>query len=376
MPPGKLGKFVLLGLLLSITACRSSDRATDRLAEDTAAAQEITEDLTLANITLNQADEQGRSIWQVKAASATYSPDRETATVVNPDGQLYQDGKPVFRVQGQRGTIHQNGKRLRLEGQIVATDLRSGAILKGNQLEWQPEQDLLVVRNGLTGTHPQIRASATEARVYSRRQRMELSGNVIALVRDPSLRMQAEHLIWQMDQQKVTSDRPAQIQQLRGQQTIAQAQSDRAEVDLKAKVVTLTQQAQLVQQDPPLQINSNALRWNVATQIVDATQPVTVQQLQQRVTVTADRGRMNLQQKIVDLMQNVRAVGQRNRSELRTDRLIWKVTTQEITADGNVVYTQASPVMNVRGPRAVGRLENQTIVLSGGRVETQIIPNP
>lgn len=373
---GKFGTLLSLALLLSLTACRSSDRASDRLAEDSAAAQQVTENLTLANITLNQSDEQGRTLWQVKAQSATYSPNQETASVTNPDGQLFQDGKAIYRVQAQRGTVEQNGERIRLDGAIVATDLQSGAILKGNELSWEPKQDLLIVRNGFTGTHPQLQLSASEARLNNRQRRMELIGKVIAIVRDPSLRVQAERLVWLIDQQKVNSDRPAQVQQLRGQQTIAQARSDRGAIDLKTKVVTLTQNAQLVQQDPPLQVNSNALTWNVSNQIIDATQPVSVQQLQQRITITADRGRMNMQQKIVDLQQNVKAAGQRNRSQLTTDRLLWQINTQQITAEGNVIYSQANPAINVRGPRAVGRLENQTIVLSGGRVETQIIPNP
>jgi LPS export ABC transporter protein LptC len=374
--PTQLSIQLLLALMLLITvgSCRQRDQATKQLAEDTAAAKDITENLTLANITLQQANDKGQTLWQVKATEATYSPDRKTAEVRNPDGELYQDGKPVFRVRAERGVVEQNGESVRLSGRIVATDIRSGAVLKGDELEWQPRRDTLIVRNQLVGTHPQIQISAAEARVYSRKQQMELLGPVVVVTRDPSLRLQAQHLLWQVAQQKIISDRPTQIQRLSGKQVTSQAQSDRADVDLKAKTVNLIQNANLQLQDPPLQVSGNALLWNLKDETVIASQPVTIQHRQQQVTVTADRGRMNLQQKLVYLTQNVQAVGQANNAQLKSDSLSWNVSTQEVVADGNVLYTQADPVMNVRGPRAVGKLRNRTIVLSGGRVETQIIP--
>jgi LPS export ABC transporter protein LptC len=365
---------VLLFLLVGAGACGGRNRAEERLAEDSAAAQDISGNLTLSNITLEQADEQGRTLWQVKAVEATYSPDQKTAEVTSPDGELYQDGKPVFRVQADRGEVEQNGNRIHLTGNIVATDIRSGAVLRGNELEWQPKQDLLIVRNNLTGTHPQIRASATEARVFSRQRRMELSGRVIALTTDPNLRMEAEHVIWEIDKQMVLSDRPAQVQRLQGRQVIGQARGDKAEINLQAKTVTLTQNGQLTLQDPPIQVASNSMTWNLKDETLNANQPVTVQHRQQRVTVTADRGRMNLREKMIYMTQNVHAVGQRNRSQLDTDSLTWNVDSQQINAEGNVFYSQADPPMNLRGARAVGKLQDQTIVVSGGRVVTQIVP--
>ena len=47
----------------------------------------------------------------------------------------------------------------------------------GNELEWLPKEDVLVVRNNLTGENKQVTASAKEARVFSRAKRMELFGS-------------------------------------------------------------------------------------------------------------------------------------------------------------------------------------------------------
>jgi LPS export ABC transporter protein LptC len=364
----------LLLLCTTASSCGQRDRASERLAEDSAAAQQSTEDLTLANITLQQSDNKGQTLWQVKAEQATYSPDRKTATVTYPNGVLYQDGKPVFRVKSDQGQVEQNGELIRLSGKIVAIDLRSGTVVKGDELDWRPQQDTLVVRNHLVGTHRQLQAMATEARIYSRKHQMEFLGNVVVVTRDPDLRLQGQHFTWLMDQQKVVSDRPAQVQQLAGRQVTGQAQSEQALVDLKAKTIALKQNGQLLLQDPPLQINSNNLFWRLKDQIVNANQPVTVRQHQQNITVTADRGQMDLRQQLVNLTQNVQAAGQRNRSQLSSDRLSWNMKTQDILAQGNVVYTQVNPVTTVKAPRATGKFQGQTIVLGGGRVETEIVP--
>ncbi len=86
---------------------------------------------------------------------------------------------------------------------------------------------------------------------------------------------------------------------------------------------------------------------------------------------------MDLEPRVARFTGNVRAIGQRNDSDLASDTLVWTIPTQQLVAEGNVVYNQADPPATVRGPRAVGRLQNRTVVISGGRVVTEIVPpNP
>lgn len=147
----------------------------------------------------------------MKAKQATYSKDRRVAQVENPSGDLFQDGKSVYQITAKEGEIEQDGEQLFLKGQIVATDPRNKLVLRGNELEWRPKEDLLIVRNQLTGSHPQVQAVAQEARVFSRTGRIELQGKVEANTSDPVLQMRTEHLIWQIREQKLIGDRPLEI---------------------------------------------------------------------------------------------------------------------------------------------------------------------
>ncbi len=367
---------LLILLLFGTAACRRN-QATEPLESDVADSP-VDSNLTFNNITLEQANEQGETVWKVKADQATYSPDRRLARVTNPDGELFQDGEPVFRVQAERGDIRQDGQKIFLRGKIVATDIRSGAILRGDELEWLPQEDVLLVRDNLTGTHPQVTVSAQEGRVLSREQRMELSGQVVANAQDPRLRLRSEEVVWEMEEQRVVSDRPVQIHRLAGNQVTDRARGETGEINLETQVATLQQNAQLALQDPPLQISSDALIWNLANETVVSNEPINIVHRERQVRFAANQGRMDLQRNLFYLITNVRAVGQRDRSRLTSDRLTWNVETQQVIAEGNVNYRQSEPAVTLRGQRAVGRLEEETIVVSGGdsgnRVVTEIIP--
>lgn len=366
-----LGIVVITGLV----ACEDQSPTANKSTQATSSeqVQNIESNLTFNDVTLEQADEQGRSVWKMKAGQATYSKDKKVASVQSPSGELFQDGKPVYQIRAQQGEIQQDGKQLFLKGQIVATDPRNGLVLRGNELEWLPQQDLLIVRNQLTGTHRQVQAVAQEARVFSRASRVELQGRVVANATDPVLQMRTEHLIWQIPEQKLIGDRPIQIDRYEGKKITDRATGNSSEVNLKTKIVKLKQNAQLALLEPPLQVASNSMIWNLNTETLAADQPVRIVHPQQ-LTVTANQGRMDLQKEIVYLTGDVYGVGQRRQS-IKSKALTWYVPSQLVEAEGNVVYKQVEPPVSFTGQKAVGKLQEQNIVVSGGRVETEIIPS-
>ncbi len=374
-----IGLPCVLLVLLGLGSCRQESRGANRLAEDTAAAQQVDPNLTFNNITLEQPDEKGQTLWKVRAKQAVYTPDKQLAKVQSPSGELYQDGKPAYKIQAKEGEIRQDGNRIFLRGDVVATDVESGSVMRGNELEWRPKQDLMIVRGNLRGTHPKLTLSANEGRVQRRQQRVELSGNIIAETRDePKLKLQGEKMVWLMQQDRLVSDRPVQAQRIANNtQVTDQANGDTAEVLIGSRIATLRKNARVLTVDPPLLVTGNSLIWNLKRQTIEADQPVTVVHQQEQTTLTADRARMDLEPRVARFTGNVRAIGQRNDSDLASDTLVWTIPTQQLVAEGNVVYNQADPPATVRGPRAVGRLQNRTVVISGGRVVTEIVPpNP
>lgn len=365
----------LLGAIaiLSISGCNGQNRSVQEVSQASSPPPKNQKDLSFNNITLEQADEQGRPVWSVKGKQATYSREQKVAQVQNPTGELFQDGKVVYKVSAQTGEVRQDGKSLFLKGQIVATDPVNGVVLRGNEVEWRPQEDLLLVRDRITGKYRQVQAVAQEARVYSRKAQIDLQGKVIAQASDPALQMRTERLTWYIKQQKLVGNRPIEIDRYQGKTISDRATANGAEVNLDTKIATLQPKAQLISSEPPLQVNSNSLSWNLNAETVTTNQPLKVVHRQQQVTLNAKQGRMDLNKEIVYLTGNVDAIGQRGQ-KLKSQNLTWYVPTQLVEATGDVVYNQIDPPASFTGQKAVGKLQEQNVVVSGGTVVTKIVP--
>jgi len=64
-----IGVVVVLGLVVGSLASEEQNK-------DTSSVENVESNLTFNDVTLEQADEQGRSVWKVKAEEATYSKDK------------------------------------------------------------------------------------------------------------------------------------------------------------------------------------------------------------------------------------------------------------------------------------------------------------
>ncbi len=370
---GATSVFILVAMLLGLVGCGAQSRPVNQSAQNSSSEPAVENNLTFNDITLDQADEHGSRLWKVKAKHAIYSQDKKIAQLQSPRGELFQDGKVAYQITATQGELQQDGKQLFLKGQIVATDPQNGVVMHGNELEWQPAEDLLIVRNHLTITHRQVQAVAQEAHVFSRAHRMELQDRVVAQAPAPQVQMRTEHLIWQIQQQKMISDRPVQIERFKGKAITDRGTANQGEFNLKTKIATLKPNAQVSLLDPPLQIASNSMSWNLNTETVTADQPVRMVHRQQQLTASANRGRADLKKQIVYLTGDAYAVGQRGQS-IKANQLVWHLPSQEFEAEGNVFYRQLKPPVSFTGPKAKGKLQDQNIVVSGGRVVTDIIP--
>ncbi|MFQ4140305.1 LPS export ABC transporter periplasmic protein LptC [Nodosilinea sp. PGN35] len=337
--------------------------------------------LTLRDVTLEQPDDQGQLLWRVRGREVTYSSDQQVAFITRPDGELFQDGEVIYDVIADTGEVRENGSVILLRGNIVATGVKNGSILKGNEMEWRPQDDVLIMRDQITGTHPQLRAVADEARVFNRENRMELAGNVVANTvvadtqSDPWLKLQAQELVWFWADERIDSAQPLRVEQFKRNAITDVVVGQRGTVNLANQLVALRGQVAMQMLEIPLNMTSEALDWQVAEEQVTVNQPLTLVHPENRIRVTARQGRMDLAEQQIFLSQDVVAVGEANQSRMTSDRLNWNVDTQTLVAEGSVNYRQVNPNVNLNGARAVGRLDDQTVVVDGGRVVTEIVPN-
>ncbi|NEO33712.1 MAG: LPS export ABC transporter periplasmic protein LptC [Symploca sp. SIO3C6] len=368
--------FGLLVMATILSACEGKSNTSEAL-KNNSAETEVEASLVLKNVTLDQVDNQGLPLWKVKAKQATYSQDQKTALVNNPTGDLFQDGEVVLQVSAKSGEVKQDGETVFLKDEVIATDLRNGAVFKGDELEWRPQEDLLVVRNNLQGNHPQLQASAKEGRYFSRQQRLELFGQVAALSKEPNFQMKTEHLVWLIQAQKLIGPVRTQMERYKNNTLSDRVEADKSEFNQKTNTVTLKQNVQLTSLEPPMLMSSNSVVWNLDAQTAASDQPVQIIDQQEKLTVTANQGQIDLEREVANFTGGVQGIADRNQAKLYANQLRWDIPTQNMQASGNVIYQQIDPPLLTTGAAAVGKLQDQSIVVNSGAgkpVITEIIP--
>ena len=336
--------------------------------------------LKLDDLVLEQAGDDGQLLWKLKAKKATYNRDKKEGEILDLSGELYQDGKPAFKISAKKGSILGDGKVLMLKENIVAIALKDGVELKGNEMEWKPKEDLMAIKNKFTATHKKIKLEAKEGQYFSRKRQANLSGKIVADVKEQKLNLQTEKLTWLLEPETIESNSPIAIERTPEKGIVDRAKAEKGSYNLKTNVATLETNVNIAVAKPDLKITGQELTWDTKQQIVMAQKPMSAFSPVDQVTVSGDRGEVKLKERIIYLNQNVKGASQKNQSNIATDRLTWFLDSQTFEAEGNVIYRQASPAANLVGKTAKGNLNTQDVTISGGngsddRVIIDIVPN-
>ncbi len=372
----RLARFLLLGLLITIAACQTQSQQPPKETEKITNSVEE-ERLVLKNATLEQSDDEGNILWQIEAQQAVYSDDKQTAQLQDLKGKLFRKGEVVLQVTAKEGEIHDNGEKIFLRHKIVATDPRNSAVIRGEEIEWIPEDDVLIVSKNLTGSNEQVQAAAKSGKYFTSEQLLELKGQIVATTKEPNLQMKTEFLSWEVANKKVRGNQKIQIDRFEDKTITDRIVADKSEVNLETKVAVLQNNVDFKSLEPLVQIATNSAIWNVDARTVLSDQPVRIVHHKESLTLTANEGIADLKQEIVRLKGGVQGISQRNKGNLYANQLTWEIPTQIVRAQGNIIYRQTNPNLDLKGAQAVGRLQDETLVVTGGsntRVVTEIIP--
>jgi LPS export ABC transporter protein LptC len=336
--------------------------------------------LKLDDLVLEQAGDDGQLLWKLKAKKATYNRDKKEGEILDLSGELYQDGKPAFKISAKKGSIVGDGKILMLKDNIVAVAIKDGVELKGNEMEWKPKEDVMTIKNKFTATHKKMNLEAKEGEYFSRKRQANLSGAIVANVKEPKLKLQTEKLTWLLEPETIESNSPIAIERTPEQGIVDRAKAEKGSYNLKTNVAKLETNVTIAMAKPNLNVTGQELTWDTKQQIIMAPKPMTAYSPADQVTISGDRGEVKLKERIAYLNQNVKGSSQKNQSNISTDQLTWFLDSQTFEAEGNIVYRQASPAANLVGKTAKGNLNTQDVTISGGnesdnRVIIDIVPN-
>lgn len=386
-------------MLFGLRTCVSS---RGDLTDFSGADEAIDAELSLQAVTLEQPDVDGSLLWRLEADSVTYIPETQRAELRELKGEFYEEGKKVYTVVADEGEVEQNGNTLFLRGNLVATRIEDDLILEGELLKWEPKQGLLRMgdfedeaasddegtagrprsRSPVTISNPKLQAVAQSLVVNNKQNRVNMDGGVTARSKaEPWLTFASEALVWLTDQSLIRADQQLVVERFATDDD--EVPTDRlvggsgtAQID--ENIVTVEESVQLDSLAEGISVESDRAVWDVAAQTVAMDQPVDIAQPARQLTASASQASLDLAEQIIYLIGSVRANGAKNDTRLVADRVTWRTSTQEVEAEGNVRYQQAAnPEATLSGPRAIGNIEDGTLVVLGdesGDVITEIVP--
>jgi LPS export ABC transporter protein LptC len=381
--------------------------------KDSSADNPATENrLSIDNFSLEQSNAQGKLWWKMKAKKASYTIDRKVAQVKDLAGELYQDGQVIMKLTAQTADVIQDGEKVTLRGDVTTTETRNQLVVVSQELEWQPNQDLLTISKGVRATHPKAQMTADRGTYVSRQQRLELFDKIIAVAPAENIRLQTSYLTWDVDTANISGDKPVRIDRFKEGKQIEQVNADSisynidkqvaklggsskvkfnsieqamkveansATWEIKPSIVALQEKIRFDGTKPIMRVTSNNARWNIKQQLITASNALEIFDQAEQATFTANSGSLDLAKNIAVLNGNARGSSTRNQAKIQAEKITWDITTQQITGKGQIRYQQTDPALKVNGAEALGKLQDQSVVVTGNGkdfVETQIIPSP
>ena len=351
--------------MLAVVGCQQSNSNTSgsRISESRTQTQ-----LILNNAILEQSNSEDNTLWKIQAKSSVYTEDKKIARLQAVTANFLQDGQVILRVSAEAGEVRNNGNLILLQDNIVAQDTRNGIVVKSDEIEWQPAKHLLSIRQNPIAIHPNLEVKAREGIYFTDTQSLELNNNIVATTIDPALQLKSDRLVWKIPQETLTS--PLGLQIVRYQpdgKIIDRLVADRGTVNLSNNTATLSNNVELVSYEPQLQMATNSLIWNYQTRKVNADKPIKIIDRQHNLEVTGNRATADLKQNVAQLNNGVKGINYQDRAQIYAEKLTWQIDTKTIEATGNIVYQQSDPQINLAGEKAVGKLAEERLIVTGNQ---------
>ncbi len=273
-----------LSLGLVVSGCRVAERPLEPEAN-----LEATQQLTFQSLNLQQVDKNGQILWKLQVEQAVADPKTRRVQVQKLVGNIYDRGKPRYRVETAQATVLEQGETLDIQGRLIATDLQDKTRITTQSLLWRPQQQELILKGNLEFQQPKLQAKAQEATIRLRDNHLALRKNVQVTNQKPALNITGEALDWEWQKGHIQALQPVQIIHP-PQQLVVKA--GRGQMDFQNQVLRLTQGVDAVNQRG--QLRAQEVEWRIPAQEVTAVGNVFYRQNDPPLTVTGSRADGNL----------------------------------------------------------------------------------
>ena len=369
---GRLSRFDLTAVLAAIalvSACGSRGPIT----------VEPTPSFVFRSLDLSQRADDGKRDWDLTSPEARYDLSSRTIRARRPEGMLYRDDQPHYRITADLATVLRDGELVLLEGSVQLVQLSEGGVtIEGDNLIWTPAESRMVInqrpvaRDGTT----QLRSREltfqqdTDLLVFSgptqlNRRDDERSDNSASTV------VKGGHGTWNLNSGLLQSPGPVEAERSDGRRLTASG----LDGNTKEGFLDLLQPVTLVLENDRGRITAGRTRWRFAAQQLQSEQPV---QADLRNSKVQGKGfRLDQRSGTVFIPSGCRL--EQKTETLTARRCSWDWRAERVVADGDVVLRRSTPQQITRASRMEATITDAGDIRfgqPGQRVESTIKLSP
>ena len=351
----------VLVLLLGLSSC-----ANGTSPQNTASSTPF----VFQALNLRQQNSTGQLQWLVTSPEARYDLSRRIALTRSLQGEIYNQGKPLYRLQASHGTVLNDGEVLQLEGDVTVQRLGGDAVtIEADRMRWYPRQQRLELDRGARAHTQDLTLVAQRATLLFDLDRLELRGK--PELRKGDLRLLLQQLDWSPGRGSLAAPAPVVATRGNGQGATATLRAAGLQGNTLERRLVLA--APVTLQAPAQQAQMQAQRAEVdlATNTISSSQPFIASVGSLHIAGPAFG--LNLSQQRVSLPSGCQL--QQPDASLQAQSCSWNWQTQQVLASGGVVLRRRANQQVTRAQRMVGQLgPNGTITFlsPGSRVQSTL----
>lgn len=375
MNPSKqsmLGRLSRSGLTAALVASALLTACTTRRP----ITVEPTPSFVFRSLDLSQRTDDGNRDWDLSSPEARYDLSSRTIRARRPEGVLYRDDQPHYRITADLATVLRDGELVVLEGSVQLRQLNQrGLTIEGDNLIWTPSQSRMVINQRPTANDGQTQIRSRELAFQQDTEVLVFSGptqlNRVDETSAASTVVRGGSGTWNLKSGLMQAPGPVEAVRSDGRTLNASG----LDGNTRKGYLDLQQPVMLVLESERGRITAGRTRWLFSAKQLLSDQPVQADLKNSKV----QGGGFKLDESTGTVIISRDCRVEQKSETLTARRCAWNWRSERVVADGDVVLQRTKPAQITRASRMEAKLSDDGEIRfgqSGARVESRIKLSP
>ena len=375
MNPSKqsmLGRLSRSGLTAALVASALLTACTTRRP----ITVEPTPSFVFRSLDLSQRTDDGNRDWDLSSPEARYDLSSRTIRARRPEGVLYRDDQPHYRITADLATVLRDGKLVVLEGSVQLRQLNQrGLTIEGDNLIWTPSQSRMVINQRPTANDGQTQIRSRELAFQQDTEVLVFSGptqlNRVDETSAASTVVRGGSGTWNLKSGLMQAPGPVEAVRSDGRTLNASG----LDGNTRKGYLDLQQPVMLVLESERGRITAGRTRWLFSAKQLQSDQPVQADLKNSKV----QGGGFKLDESTGTVIISRDCRVEQKSETLTARRCAWNWRSERVVADGDVVLQRTKPAQITRASRMEAKLSDDGEIRFGqsrARVESRIKLSP